>query len=79
MSRVDKTRTTAIYEIEYDRNTLLPTRISMLVLAGRQGEESKDPEFGDVEHVVFCATYQLFAFGEVEPFDIPMEVRRILR
>ena len=77
LSRVDKTESQGIFEIDLDRKTGLPLTIKMLVLTGVKGvKKAKD---GKNEHVAFRFDYALNNWGNVEKFSVPKAARKIIR
>ncbi|HIN79648.1 MAG TPA: hypothetical protein EYN00_01090 [Planctomycetes bacterium] len=80
MSRVDKTITRCLIDVDIDLETNLPRGIKMTVLTGvRGGGKSSDGNaFGDNEHVAFHFDYKLDPKKTVARFDIPREAQKLM-
>ena len=82
MSRVDATVSRAIYEIEIDHNTNLPTGMKLTILTGVKSGDGKKKNKSletNKEHVAFHLNYSFQQFNEVAKFDIPKEAQKLLR
>ena len=78
MSRVDKTRTQAFYEIDVDLATNLPKSIKMVILTGVRGADEDKP-IANQEHVAFHFDYRMKDFGKVAAFEVPPAARKLLQ
>ena len=75
LSRVDKKKRTAYYEIEYDQATSNPKIIRFIVDTKTRG--LKGGRSDDIFRSV--ATYKLSNFGSVRSLDIPKKASNFLR
>ncbi len=76
---MDKTLTNAIYDIEIDEKTYLPTKIRVLVMAGtRDGTEREGRKIVGGKHVAMHFTYDLKDFGEIEKPEIPKPAAKLI-
>ena len=75
LSRVDKQKRNARYEIEYDPTTGHPTTIRFIMDTGTRGLKGgrSDDLFRSM------ATYKLSNYGSVRSLDIPKKAQRFLR
>lgn len=74
---MDKSISRCFYEISYDPATFLPTKVRMVVLAGLKGSPDKTLEKD--QHVAFTFDYSFSRYGEVERFEVPREVAKMIR
>lgn len=85
LSRADKTQTAVIYELVLgeDRETL--ERLEVTILCAMRdrgagvGPQSGEGALSQQEHVAFQLHYTFRDHGEVERFDVPRDVVKLLR
>jgi len=80
LSSLDKTLTSAYYEVEIDPETRFPISVHMVLLAAVKGETEVDKSKRIVggKHVAFHFRYALGEFGKLEKPQIPRDAERLL-
>jgi hypothetical protein len=80
LSSLDKSLTSAYYEVEIDPETQLPVAIRMVILAAVKGETEIDKSKRIVggKHIAFHFNYKLSEFGKVEKPKIPKDAEKLL-